>query len=85
MTIRPTVMVEPIKAGVAARAIEIGIACHGRDEDRALAALRATVGIWARALASGGDLEGILARLGIVWEPGSDQLNVVPDVQHAIQ
>src|SRR5260221_13023808 len=78
VTIRPSVFIEPIYSGVAARLPEIGMACHGRDADRALASVRSTVAIWARALASDGTLKKTLARLGVVWEETRRGRLVVP-------
>ena len=81
MTIRPTVSVERIRAGIAARASEIGLACHGRDEERALASLRVTLGIWARAISQDGDLEPTLARLGVLWDDAGTGVVVEPAVR----
>ena len=78
MTIRPVVTVESCRAGIAARAREIGLACHGRDEERAMASIRVTLGIWARLLATEGDLEGTLARLGVLWDDAGAGLSVEP-------
>jgi hypothetical protein len=80
VTIMPSVCIEPISSGVAARLPEIGMACHGRDTDRALAAVRATVGIWARALASDGTLPQTLARLGVPWEDRGKGIVIEPNV-----
>lgn len=76
----PVVTVTEIQGGFAARAIEIGLAGHGRDRDRALAALRSAVGTWARCLSEDGELERTLARLGVAWVSGSDDLQVECDL-----
>jgi hypothetical protein len=65
MTIMPVVTVTEIRGGIAAHAVEIGLAGHGRDQDRALSALRSVVGTWARCLAADGELERVIARLGV--------------------
>lgn len=80
VTIFPIIKIEPIMSGVAARLPEIGMACHGRDAERAVASARSTVGIWARALAKDGTLELTLARLGIAWEPSSRGIVIKPVV-----
>lgn len=80
MTIHPSVSIEPIPSGVAARLPEIGMACHGRDADRALASVRSTVAIWARALASDGTLPQTLARLGVAWEDRGRGIVIEPTV-----
>lgn len=80
MTIFPAVQIEPILSGVAARLPEIGMSCHGRDTERALASARSTVGIWARALAKDGTLEQTLARLGVAWEPSGRGIVIEPAV-----
>lgn len=80
MTIRPTVMVEPIKAGIAARAEEIGLAGHGRDVSRAVAAVQFTIAIWARSLASTGELELTLGRLGIEYSLDGKGIVIEPAV-----
>ena len=80
MTIHPCVSLEPITSGVAARLPEIGMACHGVDADRALASVRSTVGIWARALASEGTLQQTLARLGVAWEDRGRGIVIEPTV-----
>jgi len=80
VTIHPTVHIEPIKAGMAARTPEIGLAGHGRDEGRALASLTSVVAIWARSLAQQGLLEGTLARLGVRWEGDGGVIRVEPAV-----
>ena len=84
MTIYPTVIVGNIRGGVAARALELGLACHGPDEGRALAAIRTTVAIWARALESDGLLEGSLARNGVRWEGSGEPISVEPIVTTVI-
>jgi hypothetical protein len=80
MTIRPIVSVEPIRAGIAVRAREIGLACHGRDEQRAMVSMRHTLGIWARMLESEGDLEGVLARCGVLWDAAGTGIVIEPAV-----
>lgn len=80
MTIRPVVTVEPIRAGIAVRAREIGLACHGRDEERALASMRSTLGIWARLIAAEGTLEPTLARLGVLRDQEGRGIVVEPTV-----
>lgn len=79
MTIIPTVTVMAIQGGVAARAVEIGLAGHGRDQDRAVASLRSMLRTWARCLSEDGELERTLARLGVVAVPGGDTIEV--DIQ----
>jgi hypothetical protein len=80
MTIRPVVSVEEIRSGVAVRAREIGLACHGRDEERAMASMRHTLGIWARALESEGALEGALYRCGVLWDANGAGIVIEPAV-----
>lgn len=80
MTIHPSVTFASIRLGVAARATEIGLVCHGQDSGRALTSLRTAVGIWARALASDGTLEPTLARLGVAWDAQGQGIVVEPDV-----
>jgi len=80
MTIHPTVRLQAIKAGMAARTPEIGLAGHGRDEGRALAALTSVVAIWARSLAQQGILEGTLARLGVRWDGDGSVIQIEPAV-----
>lgn len=81
MTIHPVVTVTEIRGGVAARAIEIGLASHGRDQGRAEAALRSVITTWARCLLLDGELDRSLARLGIVTEMGGEDLIVDLDVR----
>lgn len=74
MTIVPTVTITAIQGGIAARAVEIGLAGHGRDQDRAVASLRSMLRTWVRCLAEDGELERTLARLGVVAVPGGDTI-----------
>lgn len=78
MTIYPAVRIEQIRGGVAARAPEIGVTAHGVDADRALASIRSIVGIWARSLAGVGQLEQVLARLGVTWDDAGSKIDVKP-------
>lgn len=80
MTIRPAVQVESIRGGTAARAIAIGLACHNRDGEVAVASLAYVVRIWARALADEGDLESVLADRSVDWDHDGDGIAVVPVV-----
>lgn len=80
VTIHPTVKIEPVRGGVAARASEIGVSGHGRDTDRAVASVRSIVGIWARSLAASGQLEQALARLGVSWEDSGPTIDIKPRV-----
>lgn len=75
MTIMPAVTITEIKGGVAAQAVELRMACHGRDRGRAIASLASMVATWARCVALDGELDRTLARLGIKYvtddaEPG---------------
>lgn len=76
MTIIPTVTITAIQGGQAARAVEIGLTGHGRDQDRAVASLRSMLRTWARCLSEAGELERTLTRLGVVVVPGGDTLEV---------
>ena len=76
MTIIPTVTITEIRGGIAAEAVEIGLAGHGRDQDRAVASLRSMLRTWARCLSEDGELERTLARLGVVVVPGGDTIEV---------
>lgn len=76
MTIMPVVTVTEIRGGIAARASEIGLAGHGRDQERAMASLRSVVATWARCLAEAGELERTLARRGVASNEGDDALRV---------
>jgi hypothetical protein len=76
MTIAPVVTVTEIKGGIAARAVEIGLAGHGRDRERAIASLRSMVRTWARCLLEDGELERTLARLGVATQEGGEGLDI---------
>lgn len=76
MTIEPTVTVTKIKGGVAAKAVEIGLAGHGRDQERALASLQSMVRTWASCLLAAGELERSLVRLGIATRSDTEELRV---------
>jgi hypothetical protein len=76
VTIKQSVTVTEIRGGIAARASEIGLAGHGRDQERALDALRSVVAIWARCLADEGELKRTLARRGVASSEGNGALRI---------
>jgi len=80
MTIRPVVEVGPIRNGVAARVPSIGLAGHGRDSARAVAALERGVLAWCHGLAATGALQESLERRGIEWHAEGDGILVDPQV-----
>ena len=81
MTIQPLVTITEIRGGMAARAVEIGLAGHGRDQERAVAALRSVIGTWARCLAQDGELERTLVRLGVASNTSGDGLQIAFDLK----
>ena len=78
VTIEVRVRVEQIQNGTAAVAIELPLAGHGRDQDRAVGSLMRAVLAWCHGLEATGALEGALGGRGMQWRPGEGELTVVP-------
>ena len=75
---------EPQRDGVLARAVRVGVAQVGTDEDEAVRALRHTVLAWCRGLASLGSLEAALGQRHIEWDSSGDAIDVkVTPISHA--
>lgn len=80
MTIRPVVEIGPIRNGVAARVHSLGLAGHGRDPARAVAALERGVLAWCHGLAATGVLQESLERRGVEWHDTGEGIVVDPQV-----
>jgi hypothetical protein len=78
VTIELLVRVEQIQNGAAAVAMQLPLAGHGRDPDRAVASLMRGVLAWCHGLEATGALEGALGDRGMRWRPGDGELTVVP-------
>lgn len=76
MTIMPVVTVSPIRGGIAVEAVELRLAGHGRDRERAEAALRSAVLTWASCVARDGDLGRSLMRLGVKSDDAGNGVEV---------
>jgi hypothetical protein len=80
MTINLLVRVETIQSGAAARAVNLPLAGHGRDPDRAVASLVRGVVAWGHGLAATGELEAALSGRGIRWQADEHDLTIAPEV-----
>lgn len=78
VTIEVQVRIGPIQNGAAAVAVDLPLAGHGRDQDRAVASLMRGVLAWCHGLEATGALEGALGDRGMRWRPGDGELTVVP-------
>jgi hypothetical protein len=69
-----------IQGGMAARAVSVPLAGHGRDQDRAVASLVRAVLAWCHGLQADGALEQALRDRGIRWRSDGHDLTVQPNV-----
>jgi hypothetical protein len=68
--------VTPIKGGVAARSVDLGLVGHGLEEAEALEALRDAIAAWCNGLRALDALEPALRRRHLKWEPNDSSLDV---------
>jgi hypothetical protein len=76
MVVSPYVEISEIFGGVAARASELGLTGHGRDDAHALASLERGVVAWCHGLAADGSLEDVLTRQGVEWRQEGEGISL---------